>query len=123
MSERKRSHSAPEQIAPAWNREAIQGRVDLLGKTRLEQIAPDWNREAIQGRVNRAGEPGARSVRLNALQGAEPPGRGGSAQARAKRIRRAETLITSTTRTTRNAAAKASAWALAKGWLMKLQIT
>ena len=43
---------ALEQIAPDWNREAIQGRVDLLGKTRLEQIAPDWNREAIQGRVN-----------------------------------------------------------------------
>jgi hypothetical protein len=45
------SEHAPEQIAPDWNREAIQGRVNLLGKTKL-QIAPDWNREAIQGRVD-----------------------------------------------------------------------
>jgi hypothetical protein len=46
-----------EQIAPDWNREAIQGRVNLLGKTSLlEQIAPDWNREAIQGRVNLLGK-------------------------------------------------------------------
>jgi len=27
-----------EQIAPDWNREAIQGRVNLLGKTRLERV-------------------------------------------------------------------------------------
>jgi len=27
---------ALEQIAPDWNREAIQGRVNLLGKTRPE---------------------------------------------------------------------------------------
>jgi hypothetical protein len=51
-----------EQIAPDWNRGAIQGRVNLLvqttesvfiqGEHALEQIAPDWNRGAIQGRVN-----------------------------------------------------------------------
>jgi hypothetical protein len=29
---------ALEQIAPDWNREAIQGRVNLLGKTRLERV-------------------------------------------------------------------------------------
>jgi len=30
--------------------------VNLLGKTKVEQIAPDWNREAIQGRVNLLGK-------------------------------------------------------------------
>jgi len=53
----------PEQIAPDWNREAIQGRVNPLGRTRPEQIAPDWNREAIQGRVNLLGKTRLERVR------------------------------------------------------------
>jgi hypothetical protein len=37
--------------------------VNLLGKTRREQIAPDWNREAIQGRVNLLGKTRLERVR------------------------------------------------------------
>jgi hypothetical protein len=63
VGKRERSHPALEQIAPDWNREAIQGRVNLLGKTRLEQIVPDWSREAIQGRVNLLGKTRPRADR------------------------------------------------------------